>query len=171
MNSLDLHIAHVLNRLPVGSDATKMRVEPIVSRPRRVSVCYDVFVSIQVDALVTLWTEENLGTHALVLSGSVEDREIVARDVSDESPRHYVSVARPARALRRRTEHTGSKACAVSWYPGSRGQAAPIGGRGIARREQSSGWLLPLEEQGVTWETLPPGRCSDAGLTPEEAAL
>jgi hypothetical protein len=62
-----------------------MRVEPIVSRPRRVSVCDDVFVSIQVDALVTLWTEENLGTHALLLSGSVEDREIVARDVIEAS--------------------------------------------------------------------------------------
>jgi hypothetical protein len=56
----------------------------------------------------------------------------------------------------------------VSWYPGSRGQAAAIGGRGIAREEQSSGCLLPLEEQGVTWETLPPGCRCDTGLTPEE---
>ena len=65
MNSLDLHIAHVLNRLPVTSDAAKMSVEAIVPRSRGIPIRDHVFVSIQVDAFATLRTKKDLRTHAL----------------------------------------------------------------------------------------------------------
>jgi hypothetical protein len=65
MNSLDLHIAHILNRLPVTSDAAEVSVETIVSRSRSIPICDHVFVSIQVDAFATLRTKKDLRTHAL----------------------------------------------------------------------------------------------------------
>ena len=56
MNGLDFHVAHVLNRPSLTSDASKMGVEPIVLCPGRVSVRHHVLVLVQVHAFVTLWT-------------------------------------------------------------------------------------------------------------------
>lgn len=57
VNGLDLLVAHVLNRLPLASDAAEVRVEPIVPRPRGIPVRDDIFLLVQVDGLATLWTE------------------------------------------------------------------------------------------------------------------
>lgn len=65
VNGLDLHIAHVLNRLLVASDAGEMSVEAIVPRPRGIPVCDDVLVLVQVDTFVTHGAEKNFGTHGL----------------------------------------------------------------------------------------------------------
>lgn len=70
VNGLDLHIAHVLSRLPVSPDAAEMRIEPVVPRPRRISIYDHVFLFFQVYALVTLWTEKDLRTHGDVSMAS-----------------------------------------------------------------------------------------------------
>jgi hypothetical protein len=66
VNGLDLHIAHVLNRPLLASDAAQVSVEPIVPRPRGIPVRDDVLVLIQVDTFVTHGAEKNFGTHAFL---------------------------------------------------------------------------------------------------------